>query len=89
MLELMFLVFMLLLFVICFLLYQIYKIKYSGKSELNSMFIPQIEVDGDTGWELGISSKLKEIDMKISELEGKLEKQERNVEKLAKALMNE
>ncbi len=86
MLEFVFLVFALLLFVICFLLYQIYKIKYRRRSELNSTFIPQVDIEGETGWELRINSRLEEIDTKISELERKLKKQERSVKKLAEAL---
>jgi predicted RNase H-like nuclease (RuvC/YqgF family) len=89
MLELMLLVVVLLLAaVICFLLYQLYKIKYTGNKP-NSMFVPEIEGIDYTEKDLRFSSKLDDIDSKISSLEGKLKEQERNVERLVRALSSE
>lgn len=89
MLELMLLATLMLLFIISFLIYRIYKIRYMGKSKLNSMFIPEIENFKESGWELKFSSKLSEIDAKLSELEERVKEQEDNVKMLAKALSSE
>jgi hypothetical protein len=89
MLDLMLLVVVLLLAaVICFLLYQLYKIKYRGNKP-NSMFVPEIEGIEYTEQDLKFSSKLDGIDSKISSLEGRLKEQERNVKRLARALSGE
>jgi flagellar biosynthesis/type III secretory pathway M-ring protein FliF/YscJ len=84
MFEAMLLVILLLVFIICFLLYKIYKIKYT-ETESNSMFIPEIETD-EEGSDLKLTSKLNEMDLRISEIEDKLKEQERNVKRLAEAL---
>lgn len=89
MLELMFLVVISLLVVlICFLLYQIYKIKYTGKKS-NSMFVPEIKQDDRSEWELKFSSRLNEIVSRLSGLEDKLQEQEKNIKRLAEALSSE
>lgn len=89
MLELMLLVVILLLVVvICFLLYQLYKIKYTEKKP-NSMFVPEIEEVDNTERDLKFSSKLNEIDSRISLLEGKLKEQEKSIRRLAEALSSE
>jgi|GEM_PF-1776383 len=84
MFEAMLLVILLLVFIICFLLYKIYKIKYK-ETKSNSMFIPEIETD-EKGLDLELNSKLNEMDLRISEIEDKLKEQERNVKRLAEAL---
>ncbi len=89
MLESAFLVIILLLVVIiCFLLYQLYKIKYTG-TKSNSMFIPEIKAGGNAEQDLKLNSRLNEIDSRISEIEGRLKEQERNVKRLARALSSE
>jgi len=70
--------------IICFLLYQIYKIKYTETGS-NSMFIPQINDEGG-GMDLKLSSRLNKMDIRISEVEDKLKEQGKNVRRLAAAL---
>jgi len=78
-----------LLAVICFLLYQLYRIKYKegrGKTE----FVPEklkrdLENLGSDG-SSEISMRLSDMSSKISELEGKMGKNERVVEKLIEEL---
>jgi hypothetical protein len=78
-----------LLAVICFLLYQLYRIKYTeggGKAE----FIPEnlkkdlASLDDDGSRE--IAMRLRDVNQRISELERKVEKNESVVEKLIEDL---
>jgi hypothetical protein len=78
-----------LLAVICFLLYQLYRLKYKGGEGKNE-FISQAlkkdlaELDSNTSKETMI--RLRDMGSRVSELEKRIERNERVVEKLIEEL---
>ena len=75
-----------LLAIICFLLYQLYRIKYTGLSK--NEFIPESLKKDLMNLEEGVGKdrELEEINSRISELQERIEQNERVVEKLVKEL---
>ena len=79
----------LLLIIICFLLYKLYRIKYTEGKD-SSELIPEnwkkdlMTLDSDGGKELEL--RFGDINSRISEIEKRIEKDERVVEKLVKEL---
>ncbi|MEE9323794.1 MAG: hypothetical protein V3U72_04580 [Candidatus Aenigmarchaeota archaeon] len=79
----------LLLVIICFLLYKLYKIKYTegrGSSELISESWKKnlMELNDDKG--KGLEIRFGDINSRISEIEERIRRNERVVEKLVKEL---
>jgi hypothetical protein len=78
-----------LLAVICFLLYRLYRIKYTGRGE-KTEFVPEnIRRDlADLGEHESKEAemRLRDIDKRISDLERKVEKNEGVIEKLIEDL---
>jgi uncharacterized protein YicC (UPF0701 family) len=78
-----------LLAIICFLLYRLYRIKYTG-SRVKTEFIPEnlkkdlANLDDNRNKETEMM--LKDVNNRISEIERKIEKNERVVEKLIEEL---
>lgn len=78
-----------LLAVICFLLYKLYRIKYTiprGEGGIipESWKREMMNLESDSGKELDM--RFEEIDSRISDLEGKVRKNEKIVERLAEEL---
>lgn len=79
----------LLLVAICFLLYKLYKIKYTQGEEDRGLISDKwkselMNLEDDEGKAVGM--KLEDIDYKISELEKKIEKNENFIKKLVEQL---
>ncbi len=83
-------VILLLVLIICFLLYRIYKIKYKMGEGVNSTFIPEFkDIDEKTKQELRFSSRLHDVETRIADMEDRIREQEKNIKRLAEAISNE
>ena len=68
---------------ICFLLYQIYRLKYRGKV---SGIVPKVDFEEDLGTDERLASRLEELSERMDDVESQVNKNGKTLERLLRSM---